>query len=283
MRKSPTQIQITMTLNEAISLLKEAGIDSAVHDAREIFSAIDGVDRLTLLTRLDTVASPKAEAAILRRKGREPLQYIIGEVAFANELYYVSPDCLIPRSDTEILVEYAMKHIPRGERFIDLCTGSGCIAISTLCGTKDTTAVAVDISDAALLMAKKNAERNGVRERLSLIRADLLGGDLSAISGEYFAVLSNPPYIKNEVYEGLEPELFHEPKIALVAENAGGIFYERLVPLGLSIIKENGFLAFEIGYDQRELLVGLAERYNAKIKVLKDYSGNDRVAVITKK
>ncbi len=271
-----------MTLNEAIALLRAAGVSSAAHDAREIFSHFDGVDRATLLTRPDAVASKEAEAAILRRAAREPLQYIIGEVAFCNEVYSVSPDCLIPRSDTEILVEYAMKSIPRGEKFIDLCTGSGCIAVSTLCGTRDTTAVAVDISDKALEIARQNAERNGVSDRISFIKADLLGGDLSELSDGYYAVLSNPPYIRAEVYAELEPELFCEPKIALVAENGGGIFYERLVPLGLSLIKDGGFLAFEIGFDQGELLSSLAKEYNAKIKILKDYSGNDRVAVITK-
>ncbi|MBQ2794182.1 MAG: peptide chain release factor N(5)-glutamine methyltransferase [Clostridia bacterium] len=271
-----------MTLNEAIALLRAAGIDSAAHDAREIFSHFDGVDRATLLTRPDAVASKEAEAAILRRMKREPLQYIIGEVAFCNEVYRVSPDCLIPRSDTEILVEYAMKGIPRGERFIDLCTGSGCIAISTLCGTQDTTAVAVDISDGALRLARENAEINGVCDRISFIKADLLGENFKSPHGEYFAVLSNPPYIAGEAYAELEPELFCEPKIALVAENGGAAFYERLVPLGLSMIKENGFLAFEIGFDQAELLRRLAGENNAKIEILRDYSGNDRVAVITK-
>ena len=272
-----------MTLNEAISLLRDAGIDSAAHEAREIFSVIDGLDRITLLTMPETVASEKAEKAVLRRVAREPLQYIIGEVAFCNEVYRVSPDCLIPRPDTEILVEYAMKSIPAGKRFIDLCTGSGCIAISTLAGTRDTTAVAIDVSDGALKIAQENAKSNGVSDRLSFVRSDLLSGDHSAFYGEYFAVLSNPPYIREEVYNGLEPELFHEPRIALVAENDGGIFYERLVPLGLSMICDDGFLAFEIGYDQRELLCRLANEHNASIRILKDYSGNDRVAVITKK
>ncbi len=271
-----------MTLNEAIAVLKRAGIDSAAFDAREIFSSIDGVDRVTLLTNPETVASERARAAILRREKREPLQYIIGEVAFYNELYTVGPDCLIPRADTEILVEYAMKHIPRGERFIDLCTGSGCIAISTLCNTVHTVAVAVDISDGALSIAEKNAEKNGVSHRITFAKSDILSEDTSAFSGEYFAVLSNPPYIREAVYRELEPELFHEPRIALVADNEGRIFYERLVPLGLSLIKDDGFLAFEIGYDQADLLCHLAKENNASIKILKDYSGNDRVAVIEK-
>ena len=271
-----------MTLKEAISLLTEAGIDSAAHDAREIFSHFDGLDRLTLLTRPDLTASKTAEAAILRRASREPLQYIIGEVAFCNEVYRVTPDCLIPRPDTEILVEYAMKNIPRGERFLDLCTGSGCIAVSTLCGTKDTTAVAVDISEAALRLAKENADKNGVGNRLSLICCSVFD-ELPLGDEKFYALLSNPPYIDEATYRELDKEIFHEPRIALVAENRGTAFYERLVPLGLSLIKDGGFLALEIGYDQGALLLSLSRKYGAAARIIKDYSGNDRVAVIRKR
>lgn len=269
-----------MTLKEAIALLEEAGVDAPAHDAREIFAHFDGRDRLTLLTQPDLTASEAAEAAIHRRASREPLQYIIGEVYFCNEVYRVSPDCLIPRPDTEILVEYATKSIPRGESFLDLCTGSGCIAISTLCGTTDTTAIAVDISEAALAIARENATKNRISDRIEFLRASVL--EPLPIDGKYFAILSNPPYIDEEVYLGLEKELFHEPKIALVAEGRGAIFYERLVPLGLSLLKDGGFLAFEIGYDQAELLTHLAHEHGAKIEIIKDYGGNERVAVIRK-
>lgn len=269
-----------MTLKEATALLEAAGVNAPAHDAREIFAHFEGFDTATLLTRPDTPASEKTEAAIHRRANREPLQYIVGEVYFCNEVYSVSPDCLIPRPDTEILVEYAMKNIPRGENFLDLCTGSGCIAVSTLCGTADTTAVAVDISEAALEIARKNAERNGVADRLSFLHASVL--EPLPLEEKYFAILSNPPYIDEEVYRGLEKELFHEPKIALVAEGRGAIFYERLVPLGLSLVKDGGFIALEIGYDQGDLLRNLAAGNGASIEIIKDYGGNERVAVIRK-
>lgn len=269
-----------MTLKEAIAILEAAGVDSPAHDAREIFSHFDGQDRLTLLTQTDLTASETVEAAIHRRANREPLQYIIGEVYFCNEVYRVSPNCLIPRPDTEILVEYATKSIPRGESFLDLCTGSGCIAISTLCGTTDTTAIAVDISEAALDIARENAAKNGISDRIKFLRTSVL--EPLPIDGKYFAILSNPPYIDEEVYLGLEKELFHEPKIALVADNRGAIFYERLVPLGLSLLKDGGFLAFEIGYDQGDLLRALAKDNGATATIIKDYGGNERVAVIRK-
>lgn len=272
-----------MTLKEAIRLLSRAGICSAAHDAREIFRHFDGYDASCLISNPDTVASKKAEQAVMRRAGREPLQYIIGEVIFYNESYRVSPDCLIPRPDTELLVEYAVKHIPTGARFIDLCTGSGCIAISTLSNTDGTSAVAVDFSENALLIAKENAERNRVSDRLEFINADLLKDGSLAQAGSFYAVLSNPPYIEESVYEELEPELLHEPKIALVAENDGKIFYDKLLPLGLSIIEDGGFVAFEIGYDQAEHLNRLASLHGANIEIIKDYSGNDRVAVLRKR
>ena len=146
-----------MTLKSAIELLKQAKIDSPEYDARELFKLF--IPLPTLSSECD---DPRLISMLERRADREPLQYIIGEVGFYREVYRVTPDCLIPRSDTEILVDYAVKNIPRGESFLDLCTGSGCVAISTLCNTRDTRAVAVDISDGALKVAKENAEKNCV-------------------------------------------------------------------------------------------------------------------------
>lgn len=271
-----------MTLNEAIDLLREAGIPSPEHDARELFGRIGGEREPYALIHPATVATDAVEAAVRRRASREPLQYIIGEVGFYREVYRVSPDCLIPRSDTEILVDYAVGHIPTGERFIDLCTGSGCIAISTLKNTKMTTALAVDISDGALKIARENAELNGVADRLTLEKRDVLSEDLTYGEGDVFAVLSNPPYIERSVYESLEGELFYEPRVALVAEDGGLEFYRRLVPLGLSLVKDGGFVALEIGYDQADALREIAKMHGRVAEIIKDYGGNDRVAVIRK-
>ena len=271
-----------MTLNEATSLLRSAGVPAPEYDAREIFGRLGGEREPYALIPASAVATEAVEAAIRRRATREPLQYIIGEVGFYRELYHVSPDCLIPRSDTEILVDYAVRHIPAGERFIDLCTGSGCIAISTLKNTRGTTALAVDISDGALKIARENAERNGVAERLALAKCDVLSEEIAPCEGGYFAVLSNPPYIERSVYDALEGELFFEPRIALVAEEGGLEFYRRLVPLGLSLLKEGGFVALEIGYDQADALRGVAAEHGREVEIIKDYGGNDRVAVIRK-
>lgn len=269
-----------MTLSEAIKVLYRADVDSPEYDAREIFSRIGGLDKAALIDKSVSCDSPEVAAAIARRAEREPLQYIVGECGFYRESYIVTPDCLIPRADTELLVDYAVRHLRGGESFLDLCTGSGCVAISTLCNSKDTSCTAIDVSEAALAVAKKNSERCGVAKRLRIEKRDLLTEDLP--EGEYFAILSNPPYISRAVYEELASEIFHEPKEAFIGGEDGGLFYRVLTPKCLSRLKKGGFIAFEIGYDQGQLLRDIAREYSCDVKILTDYGGRDRVAVLTK-
>ena len=267
-----------MTLAEAIKLLRDSGIDSPEYDARELFRAFAGVGAGPIMLSTSSESEALADA-VKRRADREPLQYIVGTVGFYREEYKVTPDCLIPRSDTEILVDYAVKHIPAGECFADLCSGSGCIGISTLKNTTGTRCDSYDISDGALALTRENAEGNGVSDRLTAVKKDLLTED---ISGEYYAILSNPPYIPRAVYEELEKEIFHEPEIAFVGGESGLVFYERLIPVCINALKDGGFIAFEIGYDQGESLVRLAKKNGLSAEVIKDYSGNDRVVIIRK-
>jgi release factor glutamine methyltransferase len=264
-----------MTLTEAIEMLREGGVDSPEFDARELFRVFGGYSGF--IHRDVDSDSEELIRAVERRSAREPLQYIIGTVGFYREEYKVTPDCLIPRSDTEVLVDYAVKHIPGGESFADLCSGSGCIGISTLKNTTGTRCDAYDVSDGAIALTQENAQRNGVGERIHVIKKDLLRED---IDGEYFAILSNPPYIPRSVYEGLEREIFAEPEIAFVGGDDGLIFYERLIPVCKKHIKKGGFIAFEIGYDQAESLSNLAHAHDMTCEIIKDYSGNDRVAIL---
>ncbi len=268
-----------MTYKDAVKILRDAGVPDAEYDARELFLHFGAVRPQDIYMGDVDVNSEELTSAVARRAAREPLQYITGSVGFYREEYVVSNACLIPRADTECLVDYAVKHIPPGERFIDISTGSGCIAISTLKNTKDTTATALDISDAALDLARQNAEKNCVSERIEFVHADILSS-AEEISGEYFALLSNPPYVTNEEYEGLSPEVYKEPKIAFVGGEDGGDFYRVLVPLGKRIVKRGGFIAFEIGYRQRGLLESLAKEHGLRLDVIRDLSGNDRVAVM---
>ena len=267
-----------MRLSEAARRLSEAGIDDPKGEARRLFVELGG------LSLADTVGAdpcsdePRLVEAIRRREGREPLQYILGYADFYRERYKVTGDCLIPRGDTEVLVDIATRLIPNGERFIDLCTGSGCIAISTLKNTRNTTAVAVDLSGAALDIARENAEANGVSDRLTLVKADVLA---ERTEGEFFAVLSNPPYVTAQAYKTLDAELYFEPEMALVGKDGDGAgFYRRIVELYSGSVKDGGFIAFEIGYDQAAPLTEAASCFGMSCEIIKDLSGNDRVALL---
>ena len=266
-----------MTLKEAEALLCSAGIDEAREEARIIFERLGGIPRYKLTDLEVSCDNARVLNAIERRRMREPLAYILGEVDFYRESYEVSPACLIPRADTEVLVDLAVELIPDGEFFLDLCTGSGCVAISTLKNTKDTTAVAVDISPQAIEIAKRNAEKNGVSDRIDFLEADLFKTDLKEYSP--FAILSNPPYVSTSAYEGLEGEIFFEPKIAFTSGDDGADLLRRLVDVCKRVIRPEGFFAFEIGYDQGDIMRSLGEAHGLAVEVIKDLGARDRVAL----
>lgn len=268
-----------MTLKEAISALEAAGVPNPRLDARLIFSEIGRVPRHLLVFADTECSSFEVTEAINRRANREPLQYIIGEVGFYRERYKVCADCLIPREDTEILVELATKNIPRGARFLDLCTGSGCVAISVLKNTEDTTSLGIDISAPALSLARENARLNGVDSRLDLLRLDVLN---SVAEGEFFAVLSNPPYVRENTYGELEPEIYFEPREAFVGGEDGLDFYRAITKGYKNSITDGGFLAFEIGFDQGDALRKIAEENSMSAEIITDLSGKDRVALLRK-
>ena len=261
-------------------MLAEAGIENARGEAIAIFAELGGMRRADMIG-CDPVSNlPTVISAIERRKKREPLQYILGEVDFYRERYKVTPDCLIPRSDTEVLVDFAVKNMPCGARFLDLCTGSGCIAISTLANTDNTQAVAVDLSRSALEIAKENATANGVANKITFTEADVLK---ERIGGDFYAVLSNPPYVTEQAYTSLEPEIYHEPQMALVGTDSDGAgFYRRITELYRDVVENGGFIAFEIGYDQGSALCEIADKVGIPCKIIKDLSGLDRVAVLRK-
>lgn len=266
-----------MKLSEATKRLSDAGIENARGEAIMLFEHFGGFRKSDLLVGNPESCSDELCAAISLRETREPLQYILGECPFYRENYLVNENCLIPRSDTEILVDYAVRHIPEGKKFLDLCTGSGCVAISTLKNTKNTHATAVDLSAAALEIAKENAKLNLVSEKIDLRLSDALS---ERISGDFYAVLSNPPYVTEKAYEGLEPELYREPRMALVAGDGGLEFYKRITSLYRDAFSDGGFIAYEIGYDQGEALKKIAEENELSCEIIKDFSGNDRVAVL---
>ncbi len=270
-----------MTLKDAIGILSLAGIENATDEARLLFSEIMGLRREVLVFENPT-ADARTEDAVRRRAEREPFAYVLGYAYFYKEKYTVNENCLVPRQETELLVDFAVKNIPEGESFFDLCTGSGCIGISVLKNTTDTQAVLADLSEAALSLASENARQNGVWERAEFVLADVLSAPLS-FPEKVFAVLSNPPYVKDEVYQSLSPEVLREPKTALVGGEDGADFYRRLTELYKNKIKDEGFILFEIGFDQGDILRNIAASHLLDCKIIKDFSGLDRLALLTHK
>ena len=273
-----------MTYREMCDALRRAGVDTPEWDAACLLKHFCRVDALAL--RQDPErdhTSPALSDALARRCAREPLQYLIGEWDFYRQTYTVSPDCLIPRSDTEILVECAIKLLPCGARFADLCTGSGCIAVSTLAERPDTRAVALDKFPATLTLAAQNAKRNGVAERLELLCADVLSPTPAiAPFAPFDAILSNPPYIETGVLDSLSPEVHAEPQAALDGGEDGLMFYRSILQSHTNLLKKDGFFLFEIGYDQAASLLSLAKQYGfAHTRVLRDLGGCDRVVYLS--
>lgn len=272
-----------MTYRNICDAFTKAGIDSPQWDAQLLIEHFCGKDRLSILASPDLeFDSAELDTAVSQRCQRIPLQYLLGTWDFYKQTYQVSPACLIPRSDTEILVEEAIKRLPPNAFFADLCTGSGCIAISTLAERQDTQAVGVDLSKDALSIAERNAERNGVSSRFCGIYGDLLhfSTDIVERFPKPVAILSNPPYIRRSTLDELSPEVKHEPQMALDGGEDGLIFYRALLKIAKIWLQKDGFCLFEIGYDQGADLRQLAAQHGFSCEIKKDFGGCDRVAIL---
>ena len=252
-----------MTEQEVREALTRGGIENAALEA-------------TLLC--ETFSGEALATALARRLAQYPLQYILGKWWFYRECYEVSPACLVPRSDTELLVEEAIRRLPPSAHFLDLCTGSGCVAISTLANRPDLTACAVDLFEETLALAARNAARNGVADRITLERADVLLPP--TVPTRFDAILSNPPYIPNAVVPTLQREVQYEPAAALCGGTDGLDFYRSILKNWQTVLKKDGFLLLEIGYDQANALRALAAQYGRSATVMRDLGGNDRVVLL---
>lgn len=258
--------------------LKTAGVPDPETDARFFLEEAAGTDYSHLLMQLrDEVpdeVSASLEKYIEARKHRIPLQQILGFTEFMGLKFYVNEHVLCPRQDTEVLIEQILKNDIGGSRVLDLCTGSGCIAVSLAkLGGADVTAT--DISEEALTVAARNAQENEVD--VHFFKGDLY--DALPSDEKYDIIVSNPPYIRTQVIDTLAPEVRdHEPRIALDGDADGLAFYRRIINDAGTYLNEGGRLYFEIGFDQGKAVSELL-RNNAyeDIHVIKDYSHNDRV------
>ncbi len=282
---------------EGAARLGKAGIEEAALDARLLLEFVCGTDRNTLLVHGDRDVSGdeygRYSGLIERRALRVPLQHLTGGQDFMGLTLLVNEDVLVPRQDTEVLVEEVMKQLHDGMRILDLCTGSGCILLSLLHYSNDCEGVGVDLSEKALAVAGENYER--LREARPQMKARFLQGDLFAAlgseaderqdegangSGEQFDIIvSNPPYIKTDVIDTLMPEVReYEPAMALDGGADGLVFYHRIAKDAGKYLSGGGMLFFEIGCEQAEDVRKIMEEVGFReIAVVKDFAGLDRV------
>ena len=266
--------------------LEQAGIAEAETDTRLLLEYVCNTDRNTLLVHGDRMLSKEEYESyvnyISKRKKHRPLQYITGVQNFMGLEFAVNEHVLIPRQDTEILVEEVMRHLHDGMRILDMCTGSGCILLSLLYYSNDCSGVGVDISADALQVAEQNAERVG-KLKNSTISAEFIQSNLfeqlDEQAGSFEIIVSNPPYIQSDVIETLMPEVKDfEPHMALDGRADGLYFYREIIGQAGKYLAGGGALFFEIGYDQGAAVKGLMEAAGyLDVKVVKDFAGLDRV------
>lgn len=259
------------------SQLAEAGIEEASLDARLLLEEICGTDRNFLLVHgKEQVSGEKYEdyvKYIALRKSHIPLQQIVGYQEFMGLKFKVTPDVLIPRQDTEILVEEVMRYLHDGMHILDMCTGSGCILLSLLRYSNDCAGTGCDISQKALEVARENAGALGLKA--SFVQSDLF----ETVNDKYEFIVSNPPYIPTDVIPALMEEVKnHEPLTALDGREDGLYFYRRIVKEAKEHLYPGGMLFFEIGWDQAQAVSALMEEAGyQEVTVCKDLAGLDRV------
>ena len=260
--------------------LKEAGVPEYQLDARLLLEYVCGIDYNTLLVHGDRDVSPEEEKKynelIEKRASRVPLAYIVGYQEFMGLTFDVNENVLVPNQDTETLAEEALRELSDGMRFMDLCTGSGCVALSILNYTNDTSCVMTDISDKAIEVATGNRDRLGFSDRAEIVKTDLFPQDDDK---KFDMIVSNPPYIRTDVIATLPPEVGKgEPYIALDGGQDGLIFYRRIIENAPKWLYTSGWLMMEIGYDQGDAVAGLMKDGGFhEVEVIKDLGGNDRV------
>lgn len=267
-------------------ILNEAGIEESTLDARLLLEAVCGTDRNDLLVHGEQPVAPEAEEKYLnwirQRAEHIPLQQLTGEQDFMGLTFSVNEHVLIPRQDTEILVEEVLKELHDGMRVLDMCTGSGCILLSLLHYSNDCEGLGVDLSAEALEVAGRNVLKVLPPEKAE--HAHFLQSDLfEKVEGKFEIIVSNPPYIASAEVEKLMPEVRdHEPRMALDGTEDGLYFYRRIIEEAGKHLVSSGMLFFEIGYDQGQAVSELmrTEGY-CDVQVVQDYAGLDRVVLGT--
>ena len=267
-------------------ILNEAGIEESTLDARLLLEAVCGTDRNDLLVHGEQPVMSQAEEKYLnwirQRAEHIPLQQLTGEQDFMGLTFSVNEHVLIPRQDTEILVEEVLKELHDGMRILDMCTGSGCILLSLMHYSNDCEGLGVDLSAEALEVAGQNVLKVLTPEKAE--HAHFLQSDLfEKVEGKFEIIVSNPPYIASAEVEKLMPEVRdHEPRMALDGTEDGLHFYRRIIKEAGKHLVNSGMLFFEIGYDQGQAVSELMRTGGYReVQVVQDYAGLDRVVLGT--
>lgn len=288
--QSTGQATLGEVITEARRLLEQAGIESAAQEALWIVEHVLRLPVHRVLTNRDRVLSctelTATRGLVKRRADREPLQYILGTQEFCGLEFHVDPAVLIPRPETELLVEYVAQRISaeREATIVDVCTGSGCIAVALACRRSRARVIATDLSNPSLNVARQNAIRHAVGERITWLEGDLLEALVGQkLEGQVDIIVSNPPYIAEAEWATLQPEVrLFEPRGALVAGHQGTELHERLLQEAGRYLSPAGAVIMEIGAGQapamRRIIERMAEyRFH---RLIYDEAGLERVVII---
>lgn len=274
-------MSIQELLEIGVNKLKTHNIETPIVIARRLMCFFLNQDKVYLILHSDEQVSEEKEKAFLEAVDKLvnniPIQYIIKKQEFMKMEFYVDENVLIPRADTEVVVQEAINIINDNKlkNILDMCTGSGAIAISIAKYTGASKIVAVDISKKSLTIAKKNAIKNEVLDKLEFISSNMFKN----INEQYDLIISNPPYIRKQDINNLEENVKKEPIIALDGGDDGLSFYRIIEKEAYNHLKENGHLVLEIGYDQKEAVTNILSEKYTDIICKKDLAGNDRVII----
>lgn len=274
-------MQIKELLEIGVKKLRENQIEEPISIARILLSFVLEKDKIYLITNSQKDVNEEQENKFLtcinKFINNIPLQYITNKQEFMKLNFFVDENVLIPRADTEVVVQEAIEIINRYElsSALDVCTGSGAIAVSIAKYTNNCNVVAVDISKKALDIAAKNAVSNNVNNKINFLKSNMF----EEIKGKYDLIISNPPYIKTEVIKKLDENVKKEPLLALDGGEDGMNFYKIIEENAFKYLNENGYLILEIGYDQKKDVENLLKNRYKDIICKKDLQGNDRVVI----
>jgi release factor glutamine methyltransferase len=286
---------IAQAINEAANRLRESGVSEERRSAALLLGQALGVDRTYLITQANDDVDHRLYQTFLRlierRAAGEPMQYITGHQEFYGLDFKVTPDVLIPRPETEFLIEQVIKYAQANDStgqplIVDAGTGSGCIAVTLALHMKNARLLATDISNAALQVALENAERLGAKDKIEFLQGDLLAPLVGrGLEGRIDVLVSNPPYVALRDAPTLQPEVKDwEPHTALFADEEGLRFYRRLLSEGLQYVRRDGFFMCEIGYTQ---LDAIQQLINPKLwrleEVTNDLQGIPRTLTIRRR